>query len=86
MNFKNRFALAQHGERKIRIGVAVQHQDVCSVAGRRLHSSDNDNNQVYVNMVDNFYVIVHTRIRRVILKQIITSRGAKDRAEQSDPK
>ena len=62
----------------MRIGIAVQHQDDCMVAVRRLHSSDNDNNQVYVNMVDDFYVIVHTRIRRVILKEVRTSRGAKD--------
>ena len=33
-------------------------------------------------MIDNFYVIVHTRTRRVILKEIIRSRGAKDRLEQ----
>ena len=48
---------------KMRIGIAVQHQDVCSVAGRRLNSSDNDKKQVYVKIIDNFYVIVHARRR-----------------------
>ena len=43
----------------MRIRIAVQHQDACSLAGRRLHSSDNDNNKVYVKIIDNFYVIVH---------------------------
>ena len=33
-------------------------------------------------MVDNFYVVVHTRIRRDILKEIRTFIGAKDRSDQ----
>ena len=68
----------------MRIMVTVQHQDACCIAGQRMHSCDSDNNQVYVNMVDKFYVIVHTRIRRVILKEIRTPRGAKDIAEKSN--
>ena len=51
--------------------------------GRRLNYSESDRSQVYVNMADNFYVIVYNRIRRVILKEIRMSRGAKDRSEQS---
>ena len=46
----------------MRIRIAVQRQDACSAAGRRLHSSDNDKNQVYVNIIGNFYVIVKVRI------------------------
>ena len=64
----------------MRIGIAVQHQDACSVAGWRMHSRENYGNQVYVNKVDKFNVIILTRIRRVILKEIRISRGAKDRA------
>ena len=43
----------------MRIGITVQQQDSCGIAGRRPHSSDNDNNKVYVKIIDNFYVIVH---------------------------
>ena len=46
----------------MRIGVAVKHQYTCSVAGRRLNSSDNDKNQFYVNIIDNFYVMVQASI------------------------
>ena len=49
-----------------------------------MHSRENYGNQVYVNKVDKFNVIILTRIRRVILKEIRISRGAKDRAEQSN--
>ena len=52
----------------MRIEITVQDKDACSIAGRRLHYSDNNHNQEYVDMVDNFYVILHTRIKRVILK------------------
>ena len=45
-----------------------------------MHSRENYGNQVYVNKVDKFNVIILTRIRRVILKEIRISRGAKDRA------
>ena len=54
----------------MRIRVTVQHQGALNIAGWRLHSRENDNNQVYVNMVDNFYVIVHTRIKRVVFKKL----------------
>ena len=47
----------------MRIGIAVRHQYACSVAGRRLHSSDYDKNQIYVEIIDNFYVIVQAGIR-----------------------
>ena len=66
-NFKISFTLAQHSQTKMRTGIAFQHQDACSVAGRRLHSSDNDNNQVYVKIIDNFYVIVHAKVRRNLM-------------------
>ena len=66
----------------MRIRVAVQHQNACSVAVQGLHYTDKDNNQLYVNMVDNFYFIVHTKIKQVVLKEIRTSRGKKYRAEQ----
>ena len=47
----------------MKIWIAVQHQAACSVSGLILHSSDNDKNQVYVKIIDNFYVIVQSRIR-----------------------
>ena len=47
----------------MRIGTAVQHQDDFSAAGRGLHFSENDKNKVYVNIIDNFYVILQDRIR-----------------------
>ena len=46
----------------MRIRIAVQRQDACSAVGQRMHSSENDKNQVYVNIIDNFYVIVQARI------------------------
>ena len=68
----------------MRIRITVRHQDECRIACWRLNYSNNDDNQVYVHIVDKLYVIVHTRIRRIILKEIRTSRGEKDRAEQSN--
>ena len=47
----------------MRIDIVVQHQDYCSVTSRRLYSSDNDKNKVYVKIFDNFYVIIQARIR-----------------------
>ena len=47
------FALDQHIQENFLIGITVKHQDVCSIAGRRLHSSDNDKNQFYVKIIDN---------------------------------
>ena len=47
----------------MKIGIVVQHQDTCSVAGWKMHSSNNDENKVYVNIIDKFYVIVQARIR-----------------------
>ena len=47
----------------MRTGLAIRHQDNCSVVGPRLHSSDNNNNKVYVKIIDNLYVILHA-IRR----------------------
>ena len=47
----------------MRIRIDVQLQDACGVEGQRLHSSDNDKNQVYVKIIDTFYVIVQARIR-----------------------
>ena len=65
---KSVLRLLSTAKTKMKIVIAVQHQDACSVAGQGLYSSENDNKKLYVNIVDNFYVIVHTRIRRVILK------------------
>ena len=48
---------------EMRISITVQYQDNCSVEGQRLNSSAGDNNNVYINMVDNFYVTVHARRR-----------------------
>ena len=48
----------------MRTGIADQHQYACIVAGRKLHSSENDKNQVYIKIIDNFYVIVQARISR----------------------
>ena len=47
----------------MRIGIAVQHQYACGVAGRKMYSSENDKNQVYVNIITNLYVVVQARIR-----------------------
>ena len=55
--------LAQNSQKKIRIRIAVQHQDSCSFVGWRLCSISGNKNKGYVNMIDNFYVIVHA-IRR----------------------
>ena len=43
---------------KMRIRIAVQHQDACTLAGWILSSSGDNKNKVYVNMIDNLYVIV----------------------------
>ena len=53
--------LISTARKKTRIVIAVQHQDECSIAGQRIHSSNNDNNTVYVNIIDIFYVIVQAR-------------------------
>ena len=47
----------------MRIRLSVQHQHAYSVAGRRLHSSEDGKNLVYVNIIDNFYGILQSRIR-----------------------
>ena len=47
----------------MQIGINVQHQDACSVACRRLNYSENDKNQVYVDIIYNYYVIVKVSIR-----------------------
>ena len=47
----------------MRIGIANQHHGACSVAVQRLNSSDNNKNQVYVKIIDNFYVILQDRRR-----------------------
>ena len=47
----------------MRIRITVQHQDACSIAGWRLHSSENDDNNVYVKIIGKFYDIVHARRR-----------------------
>ena len=47
----------------MQIGIAVQHQAACNFVGRRLISSNNDNNKFCVKIIDNFYVIVHARRR-----------------------
>ena len=44
---------------KIRVRIAVQHQDVLIVTDLRLHYSENDENKSYIIVIDNFYVIVH---------------------------
>ena len=54
----------------MRILVSIQHQCSCINAGCRLHYSEPDKNQVYVIMADNFYVILHTRIRRVFKNKL----------------
>ena len=47
----------------MRIRIVAQHQDASSAAGQRLISSENDNNKVYVKIIDNLYVIVNARKR-----------------------
>ena len=42
---------------KIRINISVQHQDSCIVVGQRLCYSDNNKNEVYVKIIDDFYAI-----------------------------
>ena len=56
-NFKISFALDWHIQEKKRIKISVQHQDDCIVVGQRLCYSDNDKNEVYVKIIDDFYVI-----------------------------
>ena len=74
----------------MRIGIAVQRQDTCSVASQRMNYCDNDKNKVYVNIIVNFYVMVHSRRRwvgtywEVILRYITLSRGSKDGLELSE--
>ena len=68
----------------MRIRITVRHQDECSIACWRLNYSNNDDNQVYVHIVDKFYVTVDTRIRRIVLKEIRRPRGVKDRAGLSE--
>ena len=46
----------------MKIRISVQHQYACSSAGWRLRSSDNDKDQVYVNIIDNLYFIVQARV------------------------
>ena len=49
---------------KMRIRAAVQQKYACSVVGWKLRSSGGNEKKVYVNIIDNFYVIVHARRRR----------------------
>ena len=48
---------------KIRISISVQSQDACSFAGQILNYGDSDNNKVFINVIDNFSVIVQARRR-----------------------
>ena len=48
----------------MRIGITVQHQDARIVAGWILRSTDDSDNKLYVNIIDDIYVIVQARIRR----------------------
>ena len=48
---------------KMQIWIAFQHKDACIVVVQRLNSNDYVKNQVYVNIIDNFYVIEHARRR-----------------------
>ena len=43
----------------MQIRIAVQHQNACRFSDRILGYSEDDNNELYVNTIDNFYVIVH---------------------------
>ena len=61
--FQISFALAQHIQENNATQDRCIHQDACIVAGWILHSNNNDNNTLYINIIDNFYVIVNARIR-----------------------
>ena len=47
----------------MRIRIAVEYQYACIVAGWILRSIDDDKNKSDVKIIDDFYVIVHARIR-----------------------
>ena len=47
----------------MRIGIAVQHQNASIIAGRILRYIDDDNNKLYIKIIDDLYVIVHARRR-----------------------
>ena len=49
--------LAQHSQEKNRIRICVQHQDAC------MNSIGENNNKIYAKIIDNFYFIVHSRIK-----------------------
>ena len=61
IKFQNQFRDFSAQPGKIRTGVFVERQYAYNVAGWRLNSSYNDNNKFYVRIIDNFYIIVHTR-------------------------
>ena len=44
---------------KIRVRIAVQHQDVWIVTDRKINYSEKDENKSYIIVIDNIYVIVH---------------------------
>ena len=50
----------------MRIGISVYHQDSCIFAGQIMLSIGDDNNKVYVKIIDDFYVILHVRRRRCV--------------------
>ena len=47
----------------MQISIAVQQKGTCSIVGWRLRSNGGYNNEVSICIIDNFYVIVHPRIR-----------------------
>ena len=48
---------------KMWIRIAVKHQDACIEVGCILRSIDNNKNDIYVEIIDDLYVIAHARRR-----------------------
>ena len=61
--FKNQFLDCSSQPEKNRIRIAVQYQDACIVAGRRLFSIDKYKNKLYVKTIGDLYFVLYVRIR-----------------------
>ena len=48
---------------KLEIGISVQHQYSCIIAGHILRSIDYNNNKFYVYIIDDLYVMIQARVR-----------------------